>query len=770
MADFGDCISPRGRLIEDIDSGGGIVGIQSNFLDSAVNFSEDQNLVCATESLSFGPTERSSSFETVQVCHDPVSVETILVKEAEFSELLGTTVFSEEEAFQLYNDYAFRIGFGVRYSTLRKRDGGSGFRGREFCCTKQGLKKNKGVDGKQFTKVDIRTNCKARIYFEIKSSGEWVVVRHLMDHNHQFCPNSLVHHVRSHRSISSNELDYLHHLKKQGVKIADGFRCLQAEAGGSPSVGFLLRDAYNELTKQVKKSFDGSDANTLINIFKNRQSNEEDFFFSFEIDVDGSLVSFFWRDKKMKEDYLSFGELVIHDTTYRTNKYDMICGPFVGINHHTHTCMFGCGFLLNERIESFEWLFTTFLNSMDFVHPKTIMTDQSSAMSAAIVKVFPSSRHRLCIWHIIENSKKRIRDLRNDEGFLALFDHVLKLCQTVAEFDHYWNRMVCEYKCSDNPWLTKLYEMREKWCPAFSKQFFSAGILSSQRSESTNNSISRKLNANSCLCDFYHFFSESVSQWRSNEGKDQQRCWDGFPEIAIPFVGLLHKASKVYTIDAYKLFEKEFLRGMSLKYELRHQQGSLMSYLVWMPQIDIFSHWVSFDMTTHFVKCSCEKFSEVGILCCHILRIYHIHCVEVIPDCYVLKRWTRSAKCVPTEQIYASSGTSNVLPSVWRMQMQKKFHKLLCSSDSNSAARHFCEESFTKLKVDVEEQVGSIYFSDSESSTVGLGSAISNPKSSRKKGERNVRRKSLIEIKTNQARAKKKSRQASTSETDQANL
>ncbi|CAH9092725.1 unnamed protein product, partial [Cuscuta epithymum] len=384
MADFGDCISPRGRLIEDIDSGGGIVGIQSNFLDSAVNFSEDQNLVCATESLSFGPTERSSSFETVQVCHDPVSVETILVKEAEFSELLGTTVFSEEEAFQLYNDYAFRIGFGVRYSTLRKRDGGSGFRGREFCCTKQGLKKNKGVDGKQFTKVDIRTNCKARIYFEIKSSGEWVVVRHLMDHNHQFCPNSLVHHVRSHRSISSNELDYLHHLKKQGVKIADGFRCLQAEAGGSPSVGFLLRDAYNELTKQVKKSFDGSDANTLINIFKNRQSNEEDFFFSFEIDVDGSLVSFFWRDKKMKEDYLSFGELVIHDTTYRTNKYDMICGPFVGINHHTHTCMFGCGFLLNERIESFEWLFTTFLNSMDFVHPKTIMTDQSSAMSAAI--------------------------------------------------------------------------------------------------------------------------------------------------------------------------------------------------------------------------------------------------------------------------------------------------------------------------------------------------------------------------------------------------
>ncbi|CAH9108589.1 unnamed protein product [Cuscuta epithymum] len=121
--------------------------------------------------------------------------------------------------------------------------------------------------------------------------------------------------------------------------------------------------------------------------------------------------------------------------------------------------------------------------------------------------------------------------------------------------------MISEYNCSDNPWLKKLYEMKEKWCRAFSKEFFSAGTLSSQRSESTNHSLSRKMNANSSLCDFYHFFSEAVSEWRSNERKDHQRCWDGYPEIAIPYVGLLHKASKVYTIDAYKLFEKEFMRG-----------------------------------------------------------------------------------------------------------------------------------------------------------------------------------------------------------------
>ena len=50
----------------------------------------------------------------------------------------------------------------------------------------------------------------------------------------------------------------------------------------------------------------------------------------------------------MKEDYILFGDLAIHDTTYRRNKYDMICNPFVGVNHHGSNVMFGSGFLLNE--------------------------------------------------------------------------------------------------------------------------------------------------------------------------------------------------------------------------------------------------------------------------------------------------------------------------------------------------------------------------------------------------------------------------------------
>ena len=80
---------------------------------------------------------------------------------------------------------------------------------------------------------------------------------------------------------------------------------------------------------------------------------------------------------------------------------------------------------------------------MDGRQPQTIMTDQCSAMAAAITQVFPNSKHRLCIWHIGENSKKHIKGLRMQKGFMELFNFLLKYSDTEAEFEFYWNMYFC---------------------------------------------------------------------------------------------------------------------------------------------------------------------------------------------------------------------------------------------------------------------------------------------------------------------------------------
>lgn len=88
-----------------------------------------------------------------------------------------------------------------------------------------------------------------------------------------------------------------------------------------------------------------------------------------------------------------FGEFLIHDTIYRTNKYGMIRGPFVGIDHHCKNILFWYGFYKNETIYSFLWLLKTFLMSMGSKHHVTLMTDQCGTMVGASREIFPNTWH-----------------------------------------------------------------------------------------------------------------------------------------------------------------------------------------------------------------------------------------------------------------------------------------------------------------------------------------------------------------------------------------
>jgi hypothetical protein len=72
----------------------------------------------------------------------------------------------------------------------------------------------------------------------------------------------------------------------------------------------------------------------------------------------------------------------------------MPCAPFIGINRYGQSIQLSCGFLRNEKIANFEWLFQTFLKAMDVLHPLNIITDQDGAMGTAIKTIFPFSIHR----------------------------------------------------------------------------------------------------------------------------------------------------------------------------------------------------------------------------------------------------------------------------------------------------------------------------------------------------------------------------------------
>ena len=57
----------------------------------------------------------------------------------------------------------------------------------------------------------------------------------------------------------------------------------------------------------------------------------------------------FWALTPCFNWYQKYGDLVVFDTTYKVNAYDMPFGIFVDINNHGKTIFFGCALLQNEK-------------------------------------------------------------------------------------------------------------------------------------------------------------------------------------------------------------------------------------------------------------------------------------------------------------------------------------------------------------------------------------------------------------------------------------
>jgi len=89
-----------------------------------------------------------------------------------------------------------------------------------------------------------------------------------------------------------------------------------------------------------------------------------------QLDEDDMITNIFWADDRSISDYNLFGDVICFDTTYKTNEYDRPFVPFVGVNHHKQTVVFGVALLYDKTNESYKWLFETFLGVMYGKQPK----------------------------------------------------------------------------------------------------------------------------------------------------------------------------------------------------------------------------------------------------------------------------------------------------------------------------------------------------------------------------------------------------------------
>ena len=314
----------------------------------------------------------------------------------EFELKVGMVAYSEEEAFNMYNKYAYYKSLSIRRDQKSfKRNSGELIR-RSFVCSKEGFREF--IDPTQVKKVErleTRCGCRARVVFKVEN-GVYTISQLITEHNHPFVEPNQRHLIRSSRTMHNTSKGVIKSMSEAGIRATKTYAYLLNEAGGYQNVGFTERDCQNFIQVEQSKKIEAGDGQSLINYFKHKQVIKQMFFYTVQVDEENRMTNFFWRDGLSKLDYECFGDVVVFDTTYRTSKYNMICVPFVGVNHHWKNVLFGCAFLCDETTASFVWLFETFLEAMDYKAPKTIFTDQDHAMANAIARVLPNTQHCLC--------------------------------------------------------------------------------------------------------------------------------------------------------------------------------------------------------------------------------------------------------------------------------------------------------------------------------------------------------------------------------------
>ncbi|CAN0837068.1 Protein FAR1-RELATED SEQUENCE 5, partial [Linum grandiflorum] len=177
-------------------------------------------------------------------------------------------------------------------------------------------------------------------------------------------------------------------------------------AGGAANVGFTIGDLRNHQRLPRSQFLDSADLTMMLKHFREKARVDKNLYYEMSEHADGEILSVFWADGRMRSDYASFGDAVSFDTTYRTNRECRPLAIFVGFNHHRQLIIFGAALLFDEKTETFEWLFDTFLKCMGGKKPKSIFTDQAAAIAAGIRTHFPlpDTYHGLCTFHIHENA------------------------------------------------------------------------------------------------------------------------------------------------------------------------------------------------------------------------------------------------------------------------------------------------------------------------------------------------------------------------------
>ncbi|KAK9938900.1 hypothetical protein M0R45_015612 [Rubus argutus] len=506
-----------------------------------------------------------------------------------------------DEAEKLYTYYSHVVGFSTRrYKLDRDRDGVVIRRG-------WAQQKYAAPRGTRYTRVC----CPAA--FTVRYSKErdvYYVSKFVSQHNHELATPEEVQFLRSHRLVKDHDIAQVQSLRGAQVHTSRAYEYLVDQAGGYQFVGFCMKDLYNKLGNRHRpKSLDG-DAQSVVTWMNLKGMEEEEFYGRFSADEEGRLANLFWRDSQSLADYNAFGDVLIVDSTYKTNLYGKPLAVFVGCNNHRVTIVFGFALMSDEKEETYSWVFQHFLIAMKQKCPQAVLTDGDEAIRNVLQSLMPEARHRLCSWHIGRNIGQNVKDSDVQKSLAKLIFASL----TTEEWEEAWNSIVAMNGLKNNLWVKSLYDKRERWAEAFFRGKFFGGMCSTQRCEGMHSKLKKEIGRYTRLCEVMPRLEKTLGRIRNRVLADNFRSKNCVRVYDTHMRGIEEQVCKLYTDD---IFYDRPERKWCVEYQVNGGKPIL--------------------------SCSCKQYESDGIPCAHLFCVMKSEMMTDYPKSMVMKRWTKEA-------------------------------------------------------------------------------------------------------------------------------
>ncbi|XP_021773585.1 protein FAR-RED IMPAIRED RESPONSE 1-like [Chenopodium quinoa] len=557
-----------------------------------------------------------------------------------------------------------------------------------------------------------KCECQARVYAKVNEDGLWELKSVELKHNHAIDPanSKLVKEYRM-RQMTSKVKKTLTDLYEQGVPISQihGFMAIERKG----NMALTVKDLQHEVYKARRLKMIGRDSVAMMEYFDKMQTGNQIFFHAQRLDEEGRLKDVLWVDARSRVAYEDFGDAVCFDATYLTNEYELPFANFVGVNHHGQSLLLGCALVSHEDCNTFAWIFRQWLACMNNRAPKAILTDQVAAMRRPLAEVMLNTVHRWCIWHIMSKIPEKLVTKSSSTPSKSWYMRALTPRRSKPDGQSLLPSI---------SWRTmngyRAYTKSHMWVLAYVKEFFWAGVKTTQRVESINRFFDGYVNRKTKLHEFPQKYCMALDQRVRDELSADARC-SKYLRRLVSGLKVEKIFQKLYTDNKFQEVQKECTRMMYCN--VRGEKvlsEKLIQYSVvnrvWIvppgASEDVItnrrrSYNVTFCPVTKEVQCDCRKFETSGILCIHCIRILDENLVEDLLEMYVVDRWRKD---IPRKHTRVKVAYHDPGDTVNVKRFNKMMQKLepLCETAAmvDDQTVHMVIETLSKLQLAVNER------------------------------------------------------------------